>query len=692
MTKHFYAPKLYNRNTDDNIKPKKTKFPLFQKLWISSEQIAKTRGIDMAVQILMMQFGCVLFTCVGIWSCVLLIPINVTDDYITTLNAQGASFTDLETTYITNITPKSPRLWAYLISIYVISIFIMGLLWKFGQQVTYLKSKYQRFNKSVLLLNIPQNANNLECNPKDELHKVFPPFEFNYITKQSKHLVKLYTEYDALKIETEYLTEYYNKCLTTNKPIKKKDKKFKPSKYGEWGTSNYGNSKTTTDLLEFNYKRLEYLRNQIINYEKTNSSAAILTFSSISNSIISASALYTSVPFIWRFRKCPARDDIIWKNVQLSKQRREIMNTITFAIFVILLLFFVPLSTAIQGLINFEQLNSIPVVSTLINLPFVANLLKAILPSLVLTLFIMFVPAIIVALNIASGMISHSDVDIGLTQKLFIFQFLIVFVASFLGGTLFNQISTLISDPSQIINIIGSTLPSSATFFMTFILLNGIAGRAFTFIRIVGGIIYTLRRNITSSDKARDKLWMNQETLLGEMIVSHTMTIMIGIIFCCQAPIITGMCLYYFILNTAFEIYNVNYVFDKVYENNGSIWHTIFSQIMVGVYIFELMMFLQLGLKQFIASVILIPLIAGTILYHIQINRFYKKGWCNPTLVDARNFDIAERAISTDSDRETEYFTPKLFELGTERDDFGEFTESVQDVKTKIEPNVSQTV
>jgi hypothetical protein len=368
------------------------------------------------------------------------------------------------------------------------------------------------------------------------------------------------------------------------------------------------------------------------------------------------------------------------------------MNIITFAIFVVLLLFFVPLSTAIQGLINFEQLNNIPVVSTLINLPFVANLLKAILPSLVLTLFIMFVPAIIVALNIASGMISHSDVDIGLTQKLFIFQFLIVFVASFLGGTLFNQISTLISDPSQIINIIGSTLPSSATFFMTFILLNGIAGRAFTFIRIVGGIIYTLRRNITSSDKARDKLWMNQETLLGEMIVSHTMTIMIGIIFCCQAPIITGMCLYYFILNTAFEIYNVNYVFDKVYENNGSIWHTKFSQIMVGVYIFELMMFLQLGLKQFIASVILIPLIAGTILYHIQINRFYKKGWCNPTLVDARNFDIAERAIGTDNDKETEYFTPKVFELGTEKDDFGEFTESVQDVRTKIQPNVSQTV
>jgi hypothetical protein len=672
-TKYFFAPKMFYPENQENqeLPKKKYIFPLFTSLCISSDTIAKKYGIDSATKILLMQFGCALFSFTTFWCCVVLIPINATDNYVDTLNLQGGNYTDLDKTYITNITPSSPRLWAHLISIYLISIFTLTLLWLIGKKITLLKTTYQELNKSILILNIPSTSTNII----DELEKVFPPFALKYIPQQSKKTLKLYSKYSNLKIETEYLIENYNK---SSKP---QSKLIKPKKYGDWGTSKFGNSPLTVDKLDFNYKRLEYLRETLIAIEQKPSCAAILTFPTISNSVLTSTSRYTSQPFFWRIRKCPERDDIIWKNLETSKQRREFMNILVTILFACIILFYIPVSVAIQGLIQFEKLDTIPVISTLINLPFVSNLLKAILPSLVLTLFIMFFPAIIIALNIRSGMLTTSDVDVGLTQRLFKSNFFIVFVASFLGGTLLNEINTLINDPKQIVTVIGSSLPASATFFMTFILLNGIAGAAIAFVRIVGAIIYIIRHRITVSEQAKAKLWMNQTTMLGVPITTHTLTIMLGIIFSCQAPIIGGICLYYFILNTAFEIYNTIYVFDKIYEKNGYLWYTIFNQIMVGVYIFQLMMFLQLGLKKFIPSVVILPLILGTILYHIVIVRFYKITWIQTTLLDASNADIS-REIMKD-----EYYTPEVFELGTDKDNFGNITEAVQDVNQRLNIN-----
>lgn len=51
-------------------------------------------------------------------------------------------------------------------------------------------------------------------------------------------------------------------------------------------------------------------------------------------------------------------------------------------------------------------------------------------------------------------------------------QFITVFLASFLAGTLLNQASALLSNPKSFIDNLGKSAPLTSVFFLTFIALN----------------------------------------------------------------------------------------------------------------------------------------------------------------------------------------------------------------------------
>ena len=50
-------------------------------------------------------------------------------------------------------------------------------------------------------------------------------------------------------------------------------------------------------------------------------------------------------------------------------------------------------------------------------------------------------------------------------------QVLTVFFASFIAGSLLNQIETIIHNPTSIVKILGDAAPQVAVFFMTYLLL-----------------------------------------------------------------------------------------------------------------------------------------------------------------------------------------------------------------------------
>ena len=49
----------------------------------------------------------------------------------------------------------------------------------------------------------------------------------------------------------------------------------------------------------------------------------------------------------------------------------------------------------------------------------------------------------------------------------------------------------------------------------------------------------------------------------------HTITILLGLVFCCMNPLVPGMCLIYFLINSLTEKYNMMYVMQAKFQAGG---------------------------------------------------------------------------------------------------------------------------
>ena len=69
-------------------------------------------------------------------------------------------------------------------------------------------------------------------------------------------------------------------------------------------------------------------------------------------------------------------------------------------------------------------------------------------------------------------MYAASQVDFGVIKKYFIFLVSSVFVGSFVSGALFNQFEQWIKDPGSAVDILGTALPLTSIFFLTYVELQ----------------------------------------------------------------------------------------------------------------------------------------------------------------------------------------------------------------------------
>lgn len=106
------------------------------------------------------------------------------------------------------------------------------------------------------------------------------------------------------------------------------------------------------------------------------------------------------------------------------------------------------------------------------DISFLNSIVTAILPGLVLAIFIALLPPIITAMNRFAGMVSLSEVDLSLMTKFFAFQVVTVFLGSFIAGSAFNQMKQLINNPGSIVTLLGTAAPQTAIFFMTYVTLR----------------------------------------------------------------------------------------------------------------------------------------------------------------------------------------------------------------------------
>lgn len=64
-------------------------------------------------------------------------------------------------------------------------------------------------------------------------------------------------------------------------------------------------------------------------------------------------------------------------------------------------------------------------------------------------------------------------------RKLFYFQIINVFFVSLIAGSAFRALSDIISSPTSIITLLGTSIPTTGSFFTNYVMLQGEGGNAF---------------------------------------------------------------------------------------------------------------------------------------------------------------------------------------------------------------------
>ena len=90
-----------------------------------------------------------------------------------------------------------------------------------------------------------------------------------------------------------------------------------------------------------------------------------------------------------------------------------------------------------------------------------------------------------------------------------------VWLGSFLVGSFFSQFHQWIDNPSSAVNLLGTAVPQTASFFLTYLALSAFWTVPFGGLGIVGLLIYWVKGKIAATEAARARLWQEQYAKYG---------------------------------------------------------------------------------------------------------------------------------------------------------------------------------
>ena len=378
---------------------------------------------------------------------------------------------------------------------------------------------------------------------------------------------------------------------------------------GAWGMEKYGKKPQKVDAFEFYIDRLEYLRSEILKEQmeakQKEYPAAFVSFKTRRTQVIASQVMMSEDLTTWVTKPAPQPEEIIWNNLRMRSGERQIRHRIYILCFWLLMAFYMIPVAAVQVLISTNSL-----VGWMQSIPIASSLLTGILPGLALRIFLILLPKILTAMLKMSGVIAGSQLDLGLVSYMYIFQFVTVFIGSFISGIFANQFEQLIDDPGSIVQIFGTAAPQVGIFFMTYILVQACFEIPLDIFDAVGLIIFKLKLAIAATDNAKKRLMNSKEAFnYGKIIPDDSIVFLLGLSFSIACPLIAPVTLIYFATRYLVNKYNLVYRSEENYQSGGQSWLRVHDQYIACLVSFQTLMIFILAIKEMIAPpIIVLPL------------------------------------------------------------------------------------
>jgi len=525
------------------------------------------------------------------------------------------------------------RLWAFLLSVYWVSFVTYFVLWKSYKHVSNLRAtarstpdvKPEEF--AVLVRDVPRSSPDETIKDSvDSYFRALHPNTFyrSMVVTDHKKADKIYLEIEDHKKKIARAEVLYANSKTESNP-----EGNKPTHR----TGFLGLIGKKVDTIEYCSEQIKELLPKLEAEQKTTlrdkqQRAAIVFFNSRSAAASASQTLHAQVFDKWTVMEAPEPRDIIWPNLSRNIYERQIRQVVVYSIVFLTVVFYMVPITAVSAISTLENLRKVmPFLKVVVDRPAIRTVLQAYLPQIALIVFLALLPAFLTFLSKAEGIPSQSHVVRATSGKYFYFVVFNVFLVYTLGKTLFTSLRTILDNANigVIINMLATSLPGGATFFLTFVALKFFVGYGLELSRLIPLIIFHLKRKYLCKTEDEVKAaWAPGDLGYGTRVPNDMLIATVVLCYSVMAPLIIPFGVAYFALGWLIAKNQVLRVYVPSYESNGRMWPHMHTRIIAALLLYQATMIGVIGLKKFIYSPILAPLLPISFIFaYICHMRFY---------------------------------------------------------------------
>ncbi|KAK3021950.1 hypothetical protein RJ639_046149 [Escallonia herrerae] len=498
------------------------------------------------------------------------------------------------------------------------------------------------FRSYVLVKNVPPDTDESVSELVEHFFLVNHPD--HYLTHQvvynANKLAKLVKEKKSKRNWLDYYQLKYSRNQSTRPTMK---------------TGCLGLCGDRVDAIEFQTSEIERLSKEIAeekenvtNNPKAIMPAAFVSFKTRWGAAVCAQTQQSRNPTIWLTEWASEPRDVYWENLAIPYVSVSIRRLIIAVAFFFLTFFFMIPIAFVQSLANIEGIEKeAPFLKVIIEVPFIKSFIQGFLPGIALKLFLIFLPTILMIMSKFEGFLSISALERRSASRYYLFNFVNVFLGSVITGTAFEQLNAFIhQSANEIPKTIGVAIPMKATFFITYIMVDGWAGVAGEILRLKPLIIYHLKNFfLVKTEKDREEA-MDPGSLgfnTGEPQIQFYF--LIGLVYAVVTPFLLPFILIFFCLAYVIYRHQIINVYNQEYESAAAYWPDVHGRIIGALVISQLLLMGLISTKEAAQSTpFLIALPVLTIWFHTFCKGRYEPAFIRYPLQEAMMKDTLERA------------------------------------------------
>lgn len=618
-----------------------------QALKMPDDELIDHAGLDSVVYLRIYLLGLKIFVPLAILAFAVLVPVNVTDGTLVNLK-KDLVFSDIDKLSISNVKTGSQRFWAHLAMAYVFAIWTCFVLYTeydkvASMRIRFMASQQRRADQfTVLVRNVPPDSHESETEHIEHFFRVNHPDHYlsHQVVYNANKLAKLVKHKEGLK---NWLDYYQNKY--TRHPHKRPTRK--KGFLGLWGAR--------VDAIDFYVAQIDALakqiteeRSRVLKDPKSIMPVAFVSFNTRWGAAVCAQTQQTKNPTIWLTEWAPEPSDVYWRNLSIpfvALAIRRLMMAV--ALFFLIFFFMIPIAF-VQSLANLEGIEKVaPFLRPVIEVKVIKSFLQGFLPGLALKIFLIVLPTILMIMSRVEGHQALSVLERRAAAKYYYFMLVNVFLGSIIAGTAFQQLhSFLHQSPTQIPKTIGVSIPMKATFFITYIMVDGWAGIAGEILRLKSLIIYHLKNMLlVKTEKDREKAMDPGSVGFPEALPQLQLYFLLGLVYAVITPILLPFVIIFF--GFAYLVYRhqIINVYNQQYESVAAFWPHVHGRIIAAMVISQLLLLGLLSTKEAANSTpLLLALPVLTIWFHKYCKSRFEPAFRRYPLEEAMAKDTLERA------------------------------------------------